>query len=73
MIGTFRPWAAATPAADAVCVGATVRAMASTPAAANWVICAVMSWSVALICAGMMVSPRSSATASLPARPFSPG
>ena len=48
-IGTSRPCASATAATDAVCPGATVRAIALTPAALNWVPCALMSWSVDLI------------------------
>jgi hypothetical protein len=43
-----------------------------TPAALNFVTWALMSWSVDLICASMILRFFSAATAFEPARPFAP-
>ena len=72
MSGTSRPCVAATPAAEAVWPGATVSAMALTPAAFICVIWALMSWSVALILASTSLSPWVSAMYFEPSRPPAP-
>ena len=71
-IGTSRPWAAATPATEAVWPGATVSAIALTPAAFSLVTWAVMSVSVDWICCSTTVMPCCSAKYLEPLSPPAP-